>query len=106
MASFLSRLFGSFGAGKAESSSVSAEKAEVYNGFRLIAQPVRDGAQFRIAGRIETDADGNVLTREFIRADMFSSESEAIEFTLRKGRQIIDQMGASLFADGAATGRA
>lgn len=106
MASFLSKLFGSFGAGKAESSSATAEKAEVYNGFRLVAQPVRDGSQYRIAGRIEKEGPDGVLVREFIRADMFSSAEEAVEFTLRKGRQIIDQTGPQLFADGAASGRA
>ncbi len=39
--------------------------------------------------------------RNFIRADMFGSSDDAIECTVRKAQQIIDQNGPSLFSDGA-----
>jgi hypothetical protein len=41
-----------------------------------------------------------VMVRNFIRADMFSSSDDAVECTIRKAQQIIDQHGSSLFADG------
>jgi hypothetical protein len=38
--------------------------------------------------------------RNFIRADLFSSSDDALECTVRKAQQIIDQHGPSLFGDG------
>jgi hypothetical protein len=37
---------------------------------------------------------------------VFTSREEAKEFGVRKGKQIIDEQGDRLFADGAPTGRA
>ncbi len=67
------------------------------------ATPMREGAQYRIAGTIEKTVDGAVLKRTFIRADVFASEQDVLDATFRKARQIIDQNGASLFSDGAAS---
>lgn len=44
--------------------------------------------------------NGEILVRNFIRADVFSSVDDAVETTFRKAQQIIDQHGPSLFADG------
>ncbi|MBL4907637.1 MAG: hypothetical protein JKX94_09320 [Sneathiella sp.] len=38
--------------------------------------------------------------------DTFTSRDEAVKYTLQKAKQVIDQQGEQLFADGAATGRA
>lgn len=96
MASFLSKLFG--GGSKAESAQSSA-KTETYGDCLIRATPQKEGAQFRLAGSIEKDVDGVIRVRTFIRADLFSSEQDVIDATLRKAHQIIDQHGASLFAD-------
>ena len=42
--------------------------------------------------------------RNFIRADIFTSEADALEFTFRKAEQIIGQSRGAIFADGAASG--
>lgn len=102
MASFLSSLFSKFsGSGKA-SAAPAAKTAEpqFYGDCRIFAEPMREGNQFRLAGRIEKDVNGEVLIRSFIRADLFTTQDDAVEYTLRKARQIIDQNGASLFSDG------
>ena len=52
---------------------------------------MREGNQFRVAGRIEKTVDGQVLVRRFIRADIFSSETDVMSTSFRKGKQIIDQ---------------
>ena len=66
----------------------------------IFATPLREGNQLRLAGRIEKEVGGEVLVRNFIRADVFTSMDEAVDCTFRKARQIIDQNGPSLFADG------
>ena len=96
MASFLSKLFG--GGSKAESAASSA-KTETYGDCLIRATPQKEGAQFRLAGSIEKNVDGVIRVRTFIRADLFSSEQDVIDATLRKAHQIIDQHGPSLFAD-------
>ena len=103
MASFLSRLMSMFGGGSAETARKEAEPRE-YEGFRIYATPIREGAQFRLAGRIEKDFDGETRVRNFIRADIFTSEADALEFTFRKAEQIIGQSRGAILADGSASG--
>ncbi len=107
MTSLLSRLFSFLGGNGSTSAAVtaSAETREAYKDVALIAHPIREGNQFRISGTVEKRDGETVMVRRYIRADVFTSEKEAVEFTLRKGRQIVDQYGPSLFADGAAEGR-
>lgn len=107
MTSLLSRLF-SFLGGKGSSSAAApavSETREAYKDVALVAHPLREGNQFRISGTVEKRDGEAVMLRRFIRADVFTNEKEAVEFTLRKGRQIVDQYGDSLFADGAPEGR-
>ena len=103
MASFFFKLFGG---GSATASGPQQSEPETYEGFVLRAAPEAEGSQFRLAGVIiKETADGN-LERHFVRADLFTDRDEAIDYTLRKGRQIIDEQGDRLFADGEKTGRA
>lgn len=108
MASFLSNILSMFSGrevAKAEASSAKTAPApsQSYNDCQIFAVPQREGNQFRLAGRIEKQVDGQLLIRSFIRADVFSSVDDAVETTFRKAQQIIDQNGSSLFADGEAT---
>jgi hypothetical protein len=98
MASFFSKLFGR-GGGSATPAKV-AEETEAYNDLTLVAAPMAEGGQFRLAGRIEKRDGERVLTRSFIRADLFSSRDDTVASTFRKAKQIADQHGASLFSDG------
>jgi hypothetical protein len=104
MASFLSNLFSMFsGGGKAAAAPVPDAEPQLYGDCRIFAVPMREGNQFRLAGRIEKDVDGEVLTRTFVRADVFTTMDDAVEYTNRKAQQIIDQNGPSLFSDGEKT---
>ena len=103
MASFFSRiglLFSGGGGGEGRENE-QAVKSIVHEDCIIFAEPVKEGAQYRLQGRIEKEVNDETLTRTFIRADLFSSQDEAIEWTFRKGKQIIDQNGRSLFSDGA-----
>ncbi|WP_337266861.1 HlyU family transcriptional regulator [Oryzifoliimicrobium ureilyticus] len=105
MASIFSSLISMFSGGGSKSgaspSAVSADP-KPYGDCTIYPEPMKEGAQYRLAGRITKTVGDQVLTRSFIRADLFSTADEAVEFTIRKAEQIIDQNGASLFADGAA----
>jgi hypothetical protein len=106
--SFFSKIASIFGGGPsgAEAKGVAKEHMREIAGLRVFATPMREGAQFRIAGRIEKDQDGVTMTRDFIRADLFSTEDDAVDVTFRKAEQIISQSGRTLFSDGAQSGRA
>lgn len=105
MTSFVSRIVSLFGGSRPSEPVAAAESREAYQDVEIVAQPMKEGNQYRIAGRIEKKEGDRVMLRHFIRADIFSSEKEAAEFTIRKAKQIVDQHGKSLFADGAAEGR-
>ena len=89
--SLLSKLFGG-GSGK------TAEiEPEVYQGYRIYAEPMPEGGKFRLAARIEKDADSEVKTHQLIRADLLDSRDEAAKVSLAKARQVIDEQGDALF---------
>ncbi|AIC26968.1 transcriptional activator HlyU-like protein [Rhizobium etli bv. mimosae str. IE4771] len=101
MAWFLSNLFSMFSGGKAASEATGPSgEPQLYGDCTIYAEPRKEGSQYRLAGRIEKKVGDEVLVRNFIRADLFSSSDDAIECTVRKAQQIIDQHGPSLFGDG------
>jgi len=103
MASFLSNILSVFsGGGKSSSEAAAGPSGEpqLYGDCTIYAEPQKEGGQYRLAGRIEKKVGEDVLVRKFIRADLFSSSDDAIECTVRKAQQIIDQHGPSLFGDG------
>lgn len=90
--SILSKLFG-FGG----SSPTPAAEPVIYEGFRITPQPAAEGGQFRIGALIEGEVNGETKTHHLIRADMLRDRDEAEEASIRKAKQMIDQMGARLF---------
>jgi hypothetical protein len=103
MASIFSSIFSMFSGGAKPAGTAAGVAAEplLYGDCTIYAEPQKEGGQYRLAGRIEKTVGEDVLVRNFIRADMFSSSDDAIECTVRKAQQIIDQNGSSLFSDGA-----
>ncbi len=101
MASMFSKFFSMFsgGGGAAKPAAAQADPQE-HAGCLIFAEPIREGSQLRLAGRIEKEVDGRKLVRNFVRADMFTSMDDALDCTFRKARQIIDQNGNALFSDG------
>ena len=89
--SLLSKLFGG-GSGKA-----AEVEPEVYQGYRVFAEPMPEGGKFRLAARIEKDVDGEVKTHQLIRADLLDGHEEAVSVSLAKARQVIDEQGDALF---------
>ncbi|SDR34422.1 HlyU family transcriptional regulator [Pseudovibrio sp. Tun.PSC04-5.I4] len=88
-----SRLFG----GKSEEKSAPTAKAEEFNGYLIYAEPSRRGSQWQTSGRITKHFGEDVKEHTFIRADTHASEEEAVEFSSRKAKQIIKEMGDGMF---------
>lgn len=87
--SLLKRLFGG------GASQTPTPKAEDYNGFRIIPEPINEGGQYRLAARIE-NADGS-KSHHLIRADVIRDYDDAVEAAIAKARQMIDQLGPRVF---------
>lgn len=93
--SFLKRLFGS----GSESSAPAKPAGEAeHKGFTIHATPFKaDGGQYQTCGVISKSVDGVVKEHRFIRADRFAGLDDAVQITLTKARQIIDEQGERIF---------
>lgn len=91
--SFFKRLFGS----KEPSDRSAKPEAEAeYDGYTIIATPMKEGGQYRLHGTITKTIDDEVKSHTLIRADLFSSKEECASFTIKKAKQVIDEQGESI----------
>lgn len=97
MKSFFAKIFGS--GDKAESLAEAAESIE-YNGFTITSAPIKEGGQFKTAGKISKEIDGELKSAEFIRADNHADRDSAINHSNRKAQQIVDEQGDAMFERG------
>ena len=93
--SFLKKLFGS---GKPAEPAGPLASAE-HDGFTIHATPYQENGQWQLCGEIEKEIAGTMKRHRFVRADRFASQQDAIDMSLMKARQIIDQSGEKLFRD-------
>ncbi len=90
--SLFSKLFGGGGgAGK------SAPEPEVYEGFQIYPEPIKEAGGYRIAARIEKEVGGEVKVHQLIRADLCQSVEEATTSSVLKAKKLIDEQGEKLF---------
>jgi hypothetical protein len=85
-----------FGGGAAESAEKASAPVE-YNGYMITAAPYKAEGQYQTAGTITKDVGGVVKEHKFVRADRHASYDDAVEFSLSKARQIVDQSGERMF---------
>ena len=90
---FFSKLFG---LNKHEPKVAEVEPIE-YEGYLIYPEPKAEGGQYRIAGRICKQFDGEVKTHVFVRSDLLSSKQDAETFMLNKAKMFIDQTGDNMF---------
>jgi hypothetical protein len=93
--SFLKRLFG--GGELANAEPAVAAEAE-HKGFTIRATPFKEGGQFQTCGVVAKEIGGVVKEHKFIRADRFATMDDAVQVSLSKGRQLIDEQGERLFS--------
>ena len=89
----LGKLFGS-----SDETGTPGESVD-YQGYKITPHPKPQGGQFYIAGRIEKDFPEGVKEHSFIRADTHASKDAAMQHSVVKARQIIDEQGDRLFGD-------
>jgi hypothetical protein len=95
--SFWKRLFGG---GKAEAEPEAPKTtAEVeHNGFVIRAQPYKaEGGHYQTAGVVSKGEGDHLREHRFVRADRFPTIDDATEFSIRKGRQLVDEQGERMF---------
>jgi hypothetical protein len=74
---------------------VTSEPLE-YKGFSIEAAPIDEGGKYRTAGYISGEIEGEIKRVQFIRADENVDRQAAIDHSISKARQIIDEQGVSL----------
>lgn len=97
--SFWKKLFGG-GTGSGGSGGGGASNSapgEPYKGFTIRPTLMKSGSEYQLAGSIEKEVEGQVMTHNFVRADKFGSREEAESLALSKARQIIDEQGDKVF---------
>jgi len=86
-----------FGGSSAESQEAKPSAPVEYNGFIIRAAPYKSEGQYQTAGIVEKEINGVRKEHKFIRADRHASYDDAVEFSLAKARQIVDQVGERVF---------
>lgn len=86
-----SLLFGAAGAAQPEPS----EPID-YKEFAIEAAPINEDGKYRTAGYISGEVNGETRRIQFIRADQNAELQLAIDHSISKARQIIDEQGANL----------
>ncbi|HIF9325053.1 TPA: HlyU family transcriptional regulator [Photobacterium damselae] len=88
-----SKLFGTKSVNKLK---VQIEPTE-YKGFLIYPELKAENGQFRIAGRITKEVEGELKDHAFIRSDLLSSKQDAETFMINKAKMFIDQTGDAMF---------
>lgn len=79
----------------------AAQTAEVsepvdYKGFKIEAMPLDEDGKYRTAGYISGELDGESKRVQFIRADVNADRQMAVDHSISKAKQIIDEQGEKL----------
>ena len=99
--SFFKKLFG-FGRGSGASGSWeaptgTAQASTEHEGYVITPTPVKEGGQFRLAGTITKEVNGEQKEHRLIRADLFPSIDDCTNFTVLKAKQVIKEQGERMF---------
>ncbi|MXN63376.1 hypothetical protein GR183_00535 [Stappia sp. GBMRC 2046] len=94
----ISGLFGGSGGASGSDAGPGSGISVEHKGFTIRPTPRQADGQWQVVGVISREIDGELREETFIRADKCASADEAVEMTLRKGRQIIDEQGMRLFS--------
>ena len=86
-----------FGGGGGESATEETGEAVEHEGYTIVPEPIREGGQYRTAGIIRREIDGEMKEVRFIRADNTTDRDGAMDHSLRKAKQIIDEQGQRIF---------
>ena len=71
-----------------------------YKGYRIRPTPYPSRGAYQTAGTIEKQVGGELKEHSFVRAETHPSRDQAIEFSIAKAQQIIDEQGERMFRSG------
>jgi hypothetical protein len=91
----IGKLFKSLLGGAGSNPHPAADPVD-YQGFTIEPEPIDEDGKFRTAGYISGERDGETRRIRFIRADQSTSLEAAVDHSIAKARQIIDEQGKSL----------
>jgi hypothetical protein len=94
--SFLKRLFGG-GSGDAPGNAAAAKQVE-HKGFLVSATPYKADGQYQTCGVVTKEVDGVLKEHKFIRADRFAGLDDAVDISIKKGIQLVEEQGERLFS--------
>ena len=83
--------------GSAQSAEAVSEPVVEYKGFQIVASPQEGDGGWSTEAMISKQIGEELKTHHFIRADKTGSRDGAIDLTMNKCRQTIDQLGDRLF---------
>jgi hypothetical protein len=95
--SFLKKLFGGGGESAEAPADAKPVKQIEHNGYTISATPYEAEGQYQTCGVITKVVDGVTKEHRFIRADRFPGLDDAVEITIRKGVQLVDEQGDRIF---------
>ena len=67
-----------------------------YKGFKIEAMPLDEDGKYRTAGYISGDLNGETKRVQFIRADQNADRQMAVDHSIAKAQQIINEQGEKL----------
>ena len=85
------------GGQSAPSAEAPRHESVDYNGYRIRPAPYKAAGGYQTAGVIEKDFPDGTKEHAFVRAETHPSLEGAAEFSLAKGKQIVDQSGDRIF---------
>ena len=94
--SFLKRLFGS-SSGEPQPSGGAVAKEIEHKGFVIRATPYKAEGGYQTCGVVSKEVGGVVKEHRFIRADRFAALDDAVDISLKKGQQLVDEQGERMF---------
>ncbi|WP_298723523.1 HlyU family transcriptional regulator [uncultured Oceanisphaera sp.] len=74
-----------------------AYEPESYQGFGIYPEPMAEGGQYRLHGRITRLKDGERQEYRLIRSDLLPSAEQAAELMVAKAKRVIDENGERIF---------
>ena len=84
-----------FGASAGDGQPTPSEPI-AYKEFSIEAAPINEDGKYRTAGFISGEIDGETRRIRFIRADQNADLESAVDHSITKAQQIIDEQGNSL----------
>ena len=78
-------------------SAPATPEPTLHNGFVIFPEPIKEGAVYRIAARIEKEVGGEMRTHSLVRADTHGTLDSANDASIAKAKMAIDQLGDTIF---------